>query len=235
MRAVERARLNSLLDDRFEVDPLTLAGRLCSLCAATTGVSGVALVVVGKLNRSTVCASDAVSAELEDLAFTCAEGPSVEVSRCGRAVLVADLVMESPSRWPWFAPAAVRAGARAMFAFPVYLGGCLIGVLVLYRATPGGLTTEEVRDTWTMAEAASVLLSTQESVSAGVRGSAWVVGDRSRFRARVHQAVGVTMDDLHLNAVDALALVAAHVFVTGEPIGVVAERILTQNLRLERA
>lgn len=234
MHAVERASLTSLLDDRSDVDPLTLTGRLCSLCAAATGVSGVALVVVGKVNRSTVCASDAVSAALEDLAFVCGEGPSVDACRHGRAVLVADLVTESPSRWPWFAPAAVRAGARAIFAFPLYLSGCLVGATVLYRATPGELAPEEVRDAWTLAEAASVLLSTEEPASAGVLGSAWVVGNRSRFRARVHQAVGVTMDDLHLDAVDALALLAAHAFVTGEPIRVVAERILTQNFRLEQ-
>jgi len=233
VRAVERASLTSLLGDRCDVDPLALAGRLCSLCAVAIGVSGVALVVVGKVHRSTVCASDAVSAALEDLAFACSEGPSVEAARHGRAVLVADLATE-PSRWPWFAPAAERAGARAIFAFPLYLSDCLVGVLVLYRATPGGLAPEEVRDAWTLAEAACALLSTEEPASAGVMGSAWVVGNRSSFPARVHQAVGVTMDDLHLDAVDALALVAAHSFVTGEPIRVTAERILTQNLRLEQ-
>ena len=235
MRATERARLSALRDDHFDGDPLTVAGRLCGLCAAAVGASGVALVVVTEDNRSTVCASDAVSAELEDLAFVFGEGPSVEASRRGCAVLVEDLAMEAPSRWPWFAPAAVRAGARAMFAFPLYLAGCVVGVLVLYRASPGRLGPQEVRDGLVLADAAAELLSVDELASAAVLDSAWVVGDRSRFRGRVYQAVGLTMACLQVDAADALALIAAHAFVTGEPIGAVAEAILTQNLRLEKA
>jgi hypothetical protein len=232
VRAVEEASLASLLDARCDVDPVTLAARLCRLCAVTTRVGGVALVVLSRHNRSTVCASDALSAELEDLAFLYSEGPSVEAPRCGGEVLVADLLTESPSRWPWFAPAAVQAGARAMFAFPVYLtAGCLVGVLVLYRATPGGLARDQVRDGWAMAAAAAKLLSLNEPSSGAVMD--WVVGDRSRFRARVHQAVGATMDRLRLDAGDARALIAAHAFVTGEPIGVVAEAILAHDVRLD--
>jgi hypothetical protein len=235
VRPTEQACLSSLLDERFEDDAMTLARRLCGLCAEVTGVTGAALVVVSKVNRSTVCASDALSAELEDLAFACSEGPSVDASRRVRPVLVADLAAERPSRWPWFGPAAVQAGARAMFAFPLHFSGCPVGVLVLYRARPGGLTPDQVRDGWAMAEAACVLLSIEESDVAGGMRSDWAVGDRSSFRARVHQAVGLTMDDLNLDAVDALALIAAHAFGAGESIGAVAEAILTRKLRLEPA
>ena len=50
----------------------------------------------------------------------------------GRPVLVSDLAARSAElRWPAFAPAAVAAGALAVFAFPLQIGAIRVGVLSL--------------------------------------------------------------------------------------------------------
>lgn len=226
------ASLVALLDGRPDSDPLTRAERLCGLCVETTGVTGVALGITGDGGRATVWATDDVSERLEELQFTFSEGPSSEASEKGWPVLVPDLSTEPQRRWPWFAPAAVEAGARATFAFPLQVGVIQLGVFALYRSTRGALTAEQHRDAGALAEAASVLLTLDQPGEQTAAAFLWVLSDRSRFRAEVHQAVGVTMVHLGVNARDAFARICAHAYSTGRPIGLVAVDILDKRLRL---
>ncbi|MGH3368279.1 MAG: ATP-binding protein, partial [Nocardioidaceae bacterium] len=85
------ASLIALLDGRPDADPLTRAQRLCEVCAQTTGVSGVALGIATNEQRSTVCATDAVSDRLEELQTTVSEGPSIDAYQRGWSVLAPDL------------------------------------------------------------------------------------------------------------------------------------------------
>ena len=47
-----------------------------------------------------------------------------------------------------------------------------------------------------------------------VAASDWVLGDQSRFRPDVHQAVGVTMVQLDVGPRDAFARICGHAFAT---------------------
>jgi hypothetical protein len=125
------AGLAALLDGHPDADPMNRAKRLCDLCVDTAGVSGVALGIVSGEHRSTVYATDEVAARVGDLELTFSEGPGVDAVRDRAPVLVPDLSETSNSRWPWFTPAAVEAGARAVFVFPVQVGAIRMGWLGL--------------------------------------------------------------------------------------------------------
>jgi hypothetical protein len=192
----------------------------------------VTLAIAAGGNRSTVCATDEVSNRLEELQVSFSEGPSVEALDRGWPVLAADMAAAA-NRWGWYAPAAVDAGAAAQFALPLQVGAIRLGVLTLYRATPGDLTAEQFADARTLAEAATILLTLDQPGSGSVEAFLWVVNDRSRFRAEVHQAVGVTMVQLGVDVRDAFARICAYAYANELPIGRVADDIIGRRLRLE--
>jgi hypothetical protein len=222
----------AVLDGRPDGDPMTRVMRLCEVCVRTVGVSGVALSIGTKGARSTVCASDEVSNRLEELQTTTSEGPSIAAYRHGWPVLVPDLAADGGQRWPWFTSVAVEAGARAMFAYPLRVAAVRLGALTLYRDRPGDVDDQQHTDARTLAEAASVLLTLDQPGEQTAGAFLWVVGDRSRFRAEVYQAVGATMVYLEVDARDAFARICAHAYAQGRPIGDVADDIMAGRLRL---
>lgn len=224
--------LIALLDGHPDADPMSRVKRLCELCAQVAGVTGVALGITSGSTRSTVCATDEVSDRLEELQFTVGEGPSTAAVRDGSAVLTPSLD-ESEDRWPGFVPAALEAGAQAVFAFPLRIGAIHLGVLTLYRTTAGPLTFEQFRDAEILAEAASVLLTLHEVGEETAAAFVWMLGDDSRFRPEVHQAVGATMVHLHVDARDAYARLCAFAYANGSSIGTVAHEIMARRLQLE--
>ena len=226
------AELVALLDQGPEVDPMTRVQRLCALCVQVTGVAGAALSVGSDGTRSTVCATDDLSDMIEELQDTTGEGPSVEALHTGESVLVADLIA-SDGRWPAFTPAASDVGVRGVFVFPLRMGAARLGVLALHTTHAGQLNDDQFKDAWVLAEAATVLLMLTSPDGAPSEASAWVLGDRSRFRPEVHQAVGATMVHLDIGPRDAFARICAHAFATNTPIGVVAAEIVARKLRLE--
>jgi hypothetical protein len=226
------ASLIALLDGQPDADPITRATRLCQVCTQTIGVTGAALTIATNGARSTVCASDDVSNRLEELQTTVSEGPSIAAYRNGWAVLVPDLEADGGQQWPWFTPAALEAGAGAMFALPLRVAAVRLGALTLYRDRPGDLAGQQRQDAKTLADAASVLLTLDQPGERTAGAFLWVVGDRSRFRAAVYQAVGATMVHLETDARDAFAMLCAHAYAHGRPIGEIADDIMAGRLRL---
>ena len=89
-------------------------------------------------------------------------------------MLVADL--EAPgwrAWWPGFAVAGVAAGAAAVFAFPLVQGAIRVGVLGLYRETPGSLSPGALADVLVCADAALLLLLNSRAGVDG-NGDGWV-------------------------------------------------------------
>ena len=226
------ASLVALLDGRPDADPMTRMQRLCEVCVQAAGVTGAALSIVAGEQRSTVCATDDVSSHLEDLQATYSDGPAVEAARDGWTVWAPDLTDGAEQRWAWFRSAAVEAGARAMFALPVRMGAVRFGALTLYRATPGALSPEEIHDARLLAEASAVLLALNQPGEKTAEAFLWVVGDRSRFRPEVHQAVGATMVDLGVDPREAFARICAHAFAENRTLAEVAADIMAKRLRL---
>ncbi|MFI6823741.1 hypothetical protein ACIBJE_22805 [Micromonospora sp. NPDC050187] len=85
---------------------------------------------------------------------------------------MADLTAsECQHRWPVFAPAAVLAGVRAVFALPLRIGGIRVGVLDLYRARAGDLGAEQLADALVLADTASAVLLDDAARRAGWTGT----------------------------------------------------------------
>jgi hypothetical protein len=225
--------LVALLDGQPDADPMTRAKRLCAVCVQTTGVTGVSLSIASNEQRSTVCATDEVSSRLEELQTTVSEGPSIDAYRFGWAVLLPDLTARGDEQRLWFRSGAVQTGARAMFALPLRVSAARLGALTLYRDLPGELDANQLKDARTLAEAASILLSLDQSAKDTAKAFLWVVGDGSRFRSEVYQAVGATMVHLDVQPRDAFARICAYAYAQERTLGDVADDILASRLRLQ--
>ncbi|BBH65284.1 hypothetical protein ACTI_19690 [Actinoplanes sp. OR16] len=105
--------------------------------------------------------SDQGSASIEDAQETLDDGPCRDATTTRRPVRAADL--SDPwwrEHWPRFTPAALRSGARAVFALPLHAGGVrYAGAVDLYRRTPGDLSRADQAGAAELAAAATELLT----------------------------------------------------------------------------
>ena len=166
-------------------------------------------------------ATDELSARLEELLLTTGEGPGADDFMFGSPMLIPDLAPVT-ERWPGFAPAAVAAGARALFAFPLQAGAIRAGVLSLYRARPGPLTPAQLADALVFADIALQLLLDSY---AGISGSAGYrpLDGLSDSRAEVYQATGMISVQLGVSLEEAFVRLRAHAFAVSTSLGGVAD------------
>jgi hypothetical protein len=206
---------------------------LVRLCARTLPVSGVGLALMTDEGPAgTVAASDGGARQLEELQFTLGQGPCVDASHTGRPVLAPDLAGTSSRNWPQFAAGADAAGLRAVFAFPLQVGGIRLGVLDLYRDTAGELSGEELAGALSFADAATHLLldlQAQDTAQGLPPPHALAVLDD---RAEVHQATGVVSVRAGVSLAQALALLRARAYAEGRSIGDLARDVLDRVVEI---
>jgi len=192
--------------------------------ASVTAMGGPAV-------REPLSATDELSARLEELLLTTGEGPGAEDFRFGSPMLIPDL-MPTAGRWPGFAPAAMAAGARALFAFPLQAGAIRAGVLSLYRGQPGPLTPQQLADALVFADIALQLLLDS---AAGISGSAGYrpLDGLSDSRAEVYQATGMISVQLAVSLEEAFVRLRAHAFAAGRPLDDVAGDVVSRTLRFD--
>jgi ANTAR domain-containing protein/GAF domain-containing protein len=214
--------------------PVSLA-HVCAAAVATVGVDGAGLtVVVSPTVRETVSATNAVAADLEELQLTFGQGPCVDTLSSGGPVLADDLrAAEYLARWPAFTPAALAAGAVAVFALPLHVGAIRIGVLDLYRVGPGGLDRPELADALAVADVAVMLLLDGAGSGSERAGSTWKPTDASLTQPVVHQATGMILVQLGSNAEDAFARLRAYAYAHGRRLSDVARDVVERRLRFE--
>jgi ANTAR domain len=225
--AVTRALLAIARDSE---DDRAVAGEICRACVEGLDIDGAAIsLLTADPLRETVFASDATADLLEDLQFSLGEGACIDAALSRRPVLVAD--MNDPvqtDRWPVYAAAVVeQAGVRAVFALPLQWGAIDVGVLDLYRRTPGLLSATQMRDALNAADAATLILLGLRSGPGDEQS--W---DRSwGNRAEIHQATGMVVAQLGISAADALARLRAHAFAEQRLLGEVARDVVARRLR----
>src|SRR4051812_38742809 len=138
-----------------------LAEQICRACVAGLDVDGAALSLLTRSSaRETLWATDPTAELLEDLQFTLNEGACIEAAATGAPVLVPDLADRvDAARWPVFAAAvAEQTDVAALFALPMQWGTVNLGVLDLYRRTPGGLSREQRLDAISATDVAALKL-----------------------------------------------------------------------------
>ena len=208
-----------------------LAGRICRACVDGLDVDGAAMsLLTGSDLRETLWATDPTAELLEDLQFTLNEGACMEAAATGNPVFVADLRHATEAvRWPVFAAAvAERTLVSALFALPLQWGAVNLGVLDLYRATPGALTGAQRRDALSAVDTAALMVLGQRTDPGDGTGGWFDRGDG--HRAEVHQATGMVLAQLDIDATDALARLRAHAFVTGRLLVDVARDVVDRRL-----
>ena len=207
---------------------------ICQLCARLLGVNGAGIsMVTATGNRGVVCATDEVSARIEDLQFTLGEGACVEAVTGGVPVMVNDLHQSGDmavERWPAFREGAAAAGARALFALPLRIAGISVGALDLYRDRPGNLTTGQFSAALMAAEAAAAAIL---QLGTGYADSFADDADgRSAYQMEVHQASGMVTVQAGVTIEEAFLMLRAHAFASGRPIADVAKDVVERRLRL---
>jgi hypothetical protein len=186
-----------------------------------------------RARRELVHATGARAAKLEELQFTVGEGPCVDAFTSGTPVLVPDLGIAGwQARWPGFAVAGVEAGACALFAFPLVLGAIRVGVLGLYRETPGSLSPESLADVLVCADVAlQLVLNFRAGLDGG--GAGWAADGWSDGHARVYQATGMISAQRGVGLEEALALLRSYAFAHDRALGEVAAAVVARRLRLD--
>jgi hypothetical protein len=207
-------------------EPVSVAA-VCAAAVTTVDASGAGVtVVVSPTVRDTAHATDAVAGEIEEWQLTLGQGPCVDALAAGGPVLVPDLgEAQWAARWPAFAPAALRSGARAVFALPIQVGVIRLGVLDLYRTRPGSLSRPELADALLFADAAGTLLLDVTGPDAAA------AGDPTVHNVQVHQATGMITVQLGVAVDVAFARLRAHAYAHDRRIGDVAREVVERRLR----
>jgi hypothetical protein len=176
--------------------------QLCEACVETLPVQRAAIAVhVDGAGLEVLCANDPVAERIEWTQITLGEGPGVDAIAAGEPMMVADLAA-SNGRWPSFATEAFGRGVRAMYALPLEVGAIRVGVLTLYRDTPGELSAKEFADALAVAELVTAILLTVGR-SGQITESLGPWWDQPLSTREVHQATGMIVAQLDVTAHEA--------------------------------
>lgn len=230
MKEDRRIRLWSEIVEQARGETITV-GHVCAATISAAGVGAAAVTMVLDASpRETVYASAQLASDMAELTVTLGEGPeSLFDSPC----LVADLATaEHQARWPAYAPAAVAAGVRAVFAFPLRVGGAVVGGMALYRAEPGRLHRDQLADSLVLADTVlALLLDTGRNPPPSVDGR-WSE-QTGPWHPEVHQATGMISVQLGVTAAVALVRLRAYAFSQDRRLSEVARDVVARRLRFD--
>jgi hypothetical protein len=207
--------------------------KICDVCVQLLGITGAGISMVnGAGVRSMICATDEVSARIEDIQFTLGEGPCVDAVNIGSPVLVADLTATediATDRWPAFMSEARTLGIGAIFALPLRIGAINVGALDLYRDAPGALDSAHLTAALMAADAAALALVQQHSGQMAVSDDGLLASPVSEVQ--VHQATGMIQAQLGVSIEEAFVRLRAKAFALARPIAAVATDVIERRLR----
>ena len=196
--------------------------RMAALCRdgikdAQVDGAGVTMIA-GNGTRLPVWASDVVSTMVEDLQVTLEQGPCLDASATRAPVLIHDLADSVPPAgraWPMFRDEALRAGVRAIFAFPLIFDSVPMGCLDLYRRTPGPLSPVQL----------SRGLSAAQKLGEALVDSASLADERLGSQMAVHRAAGMLTVQLDCGIEEALARLRGTAYAEGVTVHQIAAEV----------
>jgi len=209
---------------------------LCSQFVDALPVTGAAVSVFGaSVPETAVCASDDLAARLDELQFDLGEGPRWEAARSRTPVHVPDARHGQYPLWPVFAMELSELDAQALFVFPLTIGALDVGVVELYRSTPGALTEGHRaiasvlanRTAWNLVD--QLLRMNQAALADALELPS--PQDASQLsRREIHQATGMVLVQAETTATDALLLIRAHAFAHNRTVRDVARDVVARRL-----
>ena len=207
------------------------SARLCEVFPGIVGVNGAGVMLMsGDIRRGSLGTTNEVSQLIEELQYGLGEGPCVDAYQQQRVVAEPDLANPSSRRWPGFSQPALEAGVRAVFGFPLHVGGVRLGALDLYRDSPGPLTDDQHADALVLADVASSwVLEAQARAAPDTVAAALEVG--ADFHLRVHNAAGMVSVQLGVSITEALIRLRGYAFGEGRLLAEIAEDVVARRLR----
>ncbi len=226
-------RVRILAELSAGIDGVQSSARLCEVSTDVIGVTGSGVMLMsGDVPSGSLCATNLVSRRIEDLQYMLGEGPCIEAYERDQVVLEPDLADPLTPRWSAFSPAALEAGALAMFAFPLRVGTVRLGALNLYRDRPGPLSDDQHANGLVMADvAAQWVLDKEAGAPPGTLAEELEQG--ADFHFALHNAAGMLSVQLGVSVTEALIRLRAYAFARGFPLGDVAENVVARRLRIE--
>ena len=186
--------------------------------------------------RATLWSSDTIAERIEDLQFSLNEGACIQAATTRTPVVVPDLREGTDvARWPMFAAAVIeQTPARALFAVPLQWGPANLGVLDLYRRTPGSLDQAQWYDALSAVEVGSLMMLALRTDPDGDFDSAepdrWLDPTLGNHRAEIHQATGMVLVQLDVSSTEALARLRAYSFAHQRLLIDVAHDVVNRRL-----
>ncbi len=152
------------------------------------------------------------------------EGPCHDCYRQGGAVSEEDL-RRATTRWPRFAPEAVRAGFGAVHAFPLRLRGDVIGSLGLFADQPGRMRPEDVKIVQALADVATIGMLQERAIRRGEE-LAGQLQAALHSRVVVEQAKGVVSQIYSVSVDEAFEMLRRYCRARGLRLGEMARTIV---------
>ena len=135
--------------------------------ADMTRAEAAGLVLANERNQLQFMAASQESVKLLELfQLQAEEGPCLDCFRFGAPGANADLA-RAAERWPRFAPEAVRAGYRAVHAFPLRHRNKVIGALNLFSTSEGRIDANDGKVIQALADVATIGLLQQRAIAHG--------------------------------------------------------------------
>ena len=213
--------------------------RVCAVAVDELRMSGAVVSLMTPLearqaqSATIAAASNETSRSVEEIEFSVGEGPGMDAFLSSRPVLTPDLE-ETFARWPGYVPAALEAGVRATFAFPMLVGAARFGVLHLHSTDVRVLTSDDTATSLLLAELATELVLDVYSPLDGHAASPDLAPfDLDGHRDEVYQAQGMVMVQLGVSLEGALARMRAHAFASDQQLAQVAADILAGRTLLQ--
>lgn len=195
-------------------------------------VTGATVATVGSVMGSeTLSATGEVARRLDERQFDLGEGPCWDAVNQAAPIAEVDFAANGPARWPllWAALRAETIGS--IYAFPMTVGTVQIGAVDLYSHDPSSLSEMHQRQAQAMAEVIGQhvvrgALATEADEKAPV--------DTPFSRRIVHQATGLVLAQVDVDAEDAMLLIQTRAHASGTSMMDVAEQLIAGRLRYVR-
>jgi hypothetical protein len=214
--------------------PELLPERLARVCARVLPVDGAGIALFfADDRRLPVGASDATSSIAERLQFTAGEGPCLSAHAEGRPLVADEATIRT--RWPVFHDGLVtRTPIRGTISLPLEDALRGIGALDLYTVPPNDVTRLGLADALAVSTEVTSVLRAEGRTSRGTDGGpAWLDAPAAERRSTVWQALGFLNAGLGVSSADALALLRAHAYTSGEDLDRLARRVVDREIPLD--
>ncbi|RST03720.1 ANTAR domain-containing protein [Streptomyces sp. WAC05950] len=233
--AEDLKRLSQVLAESMAGTPsIDTPAALCRACVDLLDVTGASVSLAGDNEAQALWwSSDPLAGRLAEAQYTLGDGPCQSALALAAPVLAADLTGGTDARrWPIFAQQAVELGVRAAFSIPLGSAAVTVGTLDLYRDRPGPLSERDRSFAFPAADAITTALLALGGQEPPSEGAAWLDAAESDHE-EVHQATGMIMVFLDVDAPQALARLRAHAFAREQSVTEAARDVLAGRVRFD--